>query len=187
MADSRSKKLLLVCHCILNQNSKIEGFAQFPGVFRPAVELILQSNVGIYQLPCPEMTYLGISRWGSVKDQYNSPFFRRHCQNLAERVVDEVEDYTRRGYRILALASVEGSPTCGVNFTVQPAAEPWGGIITSVPADRFVAGRGTFMEVLQKAIKARELAPIPFIGLPEIAELGDLNVALSKLENILSG
>lgn len=175
----------MVCHCVLNQNAKIEGIAGYPGTFRPVVERLLDADVGIYQLPCPEMTFFGISRWSAVKDQYSSPFFRRHAENLAERVVDELVDYTRRGYRALCVIGMNGSPACGVDLTPQPADEPWGGRIPGVPSRRLVADKGTFMEVLNALLCARGLEEVSFIGLPEVPEAGDLESALSRLDTLL--
>lgn len=185
MKDNRSKKIALVCHCVLNQNAKIEGIARYPGTFRPVVERLLVANVGIYQLPCPEMTFFGISRWSAVKDQYSSPFFRRHAQALADGVVEEVQDYERRGYQILCVIGMNGSPACGVDLTPQPAEEPWGGRIPGVPSRRLVADSGTFMEVLRETVEARTGHAIPFLGLPEVEEAGDLGMALTKLDVLL--
>ena len=83
-ADSRGGKVIFVSHCILNQNAKVRGIAVFPGAVRPVVDLLLDHGIGIYQMPCPEMTYLGALRWGQVRDQYDSPMFRRHCRALAK-------------------------------------------------------------------------------------------------------
>ncbi len=185
MRDERSKTIALVCHCVLNQNAKIEGIARYPGTFRPVVEQLLAADVGIYQLPCPEMTYFGISRWSAVKDQYSSPFFKRHAQSLADRIVDELEDYKRRGYRVLCVIGMNGSPACGVDLTPQAAEEPWGGRIPGVPNRRLVSDKGTFMEVLGEVLDARGLGDVPFIGLPEVAEAGDLGSALSRVEALL--
>jgi predicted secreted protein len=187
MNDCRSKKLVLLCHCILNQNSKVEGIARYPGTFRPAVDLILQSDAGIYQLPCPEMAYLGISRWSAVKAQYSSPFFRRHCRTLAERIMDEIEDYVNRGYAVLAVIGMDGSPSCGVDFTQQALGEPWGGRIQAIPTRRYLAGSGTFMDMLRDRIREHGLQGIPFLGLPENEAVGTVEEALQKMKGMLRG
>ncbi len=185
MRDHRSKKLILVCHCILNQNSKIEGIARFPGTLRPLVDLILQSDAGIYQMPCPEMTHLGIHRWSSVKAQYSSPFYRRHCHSLAERVTDEVEDYASREYKTLLVIGMDGSPSCGVDFTQEALGEPWGGRMEGVPSRQYIRGSGTFIEVLREEIGGRGLGQIPMIGIPERDEVGRLEETLPKIDSIL--
>jgi predicted secreted protein len=185
MKDSRSKKLVLVCHCILNQNSKIEGIARFPGTLRPVADLLVQSDVGIYQMPCPEMAHIGIHRWSSVKEQYSSPVFRRLCRTLAERVADELEDYASRDYRTLALIGVDGSPSCGVDFTQRALGEPWGGRMAALPARQYVSGSGTYIEALRGILRERGLAEIPFIGIPEVQEVGRLEETLPKVETML--
>jgi len=185
MLDNRSKKIVLVCHCVLNQNAKIEGIARYPGTFRPVVDRLLASEVGIYQLPCPEMTFFGISRWSAVKDQYSSPFFWRHAQKLAERIADEVVDYERRAYRVLCVLGMNGSPACGVDLTPQPADELWGGRIPGAPSRLLVPDKGTFMEILSGVLAKQNLGVIPFIGLPEVPEAGDLDSELLKIDLLL--
>jgi predicted secreted protein len=185
MQDKRSKKLVLLVHCILNQNSKVEGIARYPGTFRPAVDLLLQTEVGIYQLPCPEMAYLGISRWSSVRDQYSSPFFKRHCRKLSEEVMNEMEDYARRGYRIAALVGMDGSPSCGVEFSQEALGEPWGGRMNKLPERQYIPGTGTFIEEFKKVAAERHLPEIPLIGLPENDQMGTVESALRKIEEIL--
>jgi predicted secreted protein len=184
--DRRSRRLILVCHCVLNQNSKLQGIAEYPDVYRPVVDLILEHQVGIYQLPCPEMSYLGISRWSATKDQYDSPFFRRHCRALAMNVIDEMTDYLRHGYHIVAVLGMDGSPACGVELTPQAANGRWGGRIETVGPRRLVPDSGTFMEILQAEASARDMS-VPFIGLPEVEGARPLDEALAELEVVLSG
>lgn len=184
MKDNRSKRLVLVCHCILNQNSKVEGIARYPGTFLPAAELLIRSEAGVYQLPCPEMTYLGMSRWSAVKAQYSSPFFRRHCQALAESMMDEMEDYTTRGYTVAGLVGMDGSPSCGVDFTQQALGEPWGGRVEKIPARQYVSGKGTFIDILEKEAERRGLS-FPLMGLPENEAMGSIEASLEKMERLL--
>lgn len=187
MKDSRSKRLVLVCHCVLNQNSKVEGIARYPGTFRPAVDVLLRSEAGLYQLPCPEMMHLGITRWSSVRDQYNAPAFRRHCRALVERVMDELEDYARRGYKIVALIGMDGSPSCGVDFTQEASGEPWGGRVQSIPSRQYVKGTAPFIEILRGAAAERGLPEIPCVGLPENEQMGTVEAALFRIEKVLKG
>ena len=154
-ADARSGKLIFVSHCILNQSAKVRGIAVFPGSVRPVVDLLLDHGVAIFQMPCPEMTYLGAMRWGQVRDQYDSPMFRRHCQNLADGVMEQALEYRRSGYQVLGFIMVDGSPVCGLKKTPQPAMEGqiWGGMPRYIPGAAFrmwsrrvlrdTAGRGS--------------------------------------------
>jgi hypothetical protein len=41
--DHRSKRIVLVAHCILNQNAISDGTAHFPGSFRDVVDTLVPS------------------------------------------------------------------------------------------------------------------------------------------------
>jgi predicted secreted protein len=185
--DKRGRKLIFVSHCILNQNAKVRGIAKDPGVLRPVAELLVHSDAGIYQMPCPEMTYLGAMRWGHVKDQYDSPMFRKHCRSMTETVLDQVEDYQRSGYRVLGFLAADGSPVCGLNTTAQPSLEDptWGGMVWYVPRQRFVEDSGVFCQILQEEIGRRGLGTFPFVGVPEVDEAGRMDAALTSIREIL--
>jgi len=168
--DGRGGKIIFLSHCCLNQNAKVRGIAKYPAMIRPLVELLLERDVGIFQMPCPEMTSLGAMRWGQVKDQYNSPMFRRHCRELAGMVLDQAEEYLRGGYRVLGFVMMDGSPVCGLNWTPQPAAGSpmWGGMTRYVPEQTQIPDRGVFCEILQRELEERQLLTgIPFVAFPE--------------------
>jgi len=60
--DNRSKRIILVAHCILNQNSISYGTADFPSQFLEILRIIEENHIGIVQLPCPELMCLGLDR-----------------------------------------------------------------------------------------------------------------------------
>ena len=188
-ADARGGKIIFVSHCILNQNAKVRGIAAFPAAIRPVVDLLLDHDVAIYQMPCPEMAYLGAMRWGQVRDQYDSPMFRRHCQNLADQTLDQAREYLRAGYRVMGFIMVDGSPVCGLQKIPQPAAEGqiWGGMPRYVPAQHFVNGRGVFCEILQAEAARLGLAGIPFVSMPEVSDAGSFEDALGSIRDLLQG
>lgn len=186
--DARSGKIIFLSHCCLNQNAKVRGIATYPGSVRPLVELLLDNNVGMFQMPCPEMTYIGAMRWGHVKDQYNSPMFRRHCRELAEKVVDQMEEYQRSGYQVLGAIMMDGSPVCGLNITPQPA-EPgqiFGGMVWYLPEQKNVADRGVYCEILQQLVRQRPgLENLPFISVPELKEVGSFEEAFQQIRDLV--
>ncbi len=187
--DARSGKVLFLSHCFLNQNSKVRGIATYAGAVRPLVELLLEQEVGMFQMPCPEMSYLGAMRWGQVKDQYNSPMFRRHCRQLAEVVVDQMEEFQRGGYQVLGVIMVDGSPVCGLNATPQPAnpEQMLGGMVWYLPEQKHVAERGIYAEILQQVVRQRAgLENLPFLGIPELAEIGSLDGALQQVRALIA-
>ena len=55
----RSRRILVVCHCLFNANSKVYPLARAQGVYREVVEPYPDQGVGFVQLPCPELTRLG--------------------------------------------------------------------------------------------------------------------------------
>lgn len=180
MQDQRSKALVVVVHCILNQNAKVYGIARYPGVIRPVVELLVKEGFGIIQMPCPETTYLGLRRWQYVKEQYDTPAFREHCSKLVKSIVDQIEDYRENGYKVVAVLGADGSPSCGVNRT--PRNPTWGGLIPDrLPNQKQVSEMGVYMEALAEELKKRQLQ-IPFLGVPEYPEAGDLETALAQIE-----
>ena len=112
--DKRSRKIIIVAHCILNQNSRVQGKAYYAGMINEIVDVLRKYEVGVIQMPCPELTYAGLLRPSQTKEQYDTPAFRRHCRQIASSIADQVEEYVRNGFKVLAVLGVEGSPTCGV-------------------------------------------------------------------------
>ena len=60
--DGRSKKVIFLAHCLLNQNAISDGTAVYPAAFQELVQLLLDHEVGIVQMPCPELCCLGLDR-----------------------------------------------------------------------------------------------------------------------------
>jgi predicted secreted protein len=185
--DKRSGKVIFLSHCCLNQNAKVRGIAEYPGAIPPLVELLLEYGVGIYQMTCPEMAYLGNMRWGMVQEQYNNPMFRRHCQRLAEFVVDQAQNYLQCGYKVLGFVMMDGSPVCGLNRTPKSKnpEELWGGMTRYIPESINAIGRGNYCEVLQEELKQRGLGNIPFVASPESDKIGKLDDALYQIRTLL--
>ena len=52
--DGRSKKVVFVAHCFLNQNSISDGTAIYPAANKDVVDFFLNADIGIVQMPCPE-------------------------------------------------------------------------------------------------------------------------------------
>ena len=60
--DGRSRQVVFIAHCLLNQNAISDGTAVFPAAFSEIIKLLLDAEVGIVQLPCPELSCLGLDR-----------------------------------------------------------------------------------------------------------------------------
>ncbi|KAB3536060.1 DUF523 domain-containing protein [Alkaliphilus pronyensis] len=113
----RNKRIVIVAHCILNVNSKVVGLAQYGGAIRKLVTDYVNEGIGIIQLPCPEITFLGLERWGMTKNQYDTPSYRKHCKKLIEPYVEQIIEYLNNGYIIEEIVGIDGSPSCGVSLT----------------------------------------------------------------------
>lgn len=109
---NRQKKLMLAAHCVLNQNAVVREWERAPGAFTRLVKVLLDENVGILQLPCPEMAFLGEERPPKKKAEYDTPAYRVLCQQLAAPLVRQVIDYYKNGYQIIGVLGIGKSPSC---------------------------------------------------------------------------
>jgi predicted secreted protein len=127
--DQRSKKVIFAAHCILNQNAKIDRCAHYPGAMQEVTQCLLDSGVGIIQLPCPELLLLGLDRQVDtaaqttvesedtrVAQRMAEPPIRAACQKLADQVIYQISEYQKNGFEVLGILGINGSPTCGVEF-----------------------------------------------------------------------
>jgi len=121
--DARSKKVVLVVHCLLNQNARIDTCAYFPGAMGKVAQVLVDSGVGIVQLPCPELMHLGLDRERhggmriGIREALSEPEGRAACREMARQIVYQVQEYQRHGFAVLGLIGNDGSPACGVTVT----------------------------------------------------------------------
>lgn len=108
----RSKKILLVSHCIFNQNVVIEGEARAFGAIPSAVDWIKEKGLGVLQLPCPEFTFLGLQRPSMTYEQYNTEEYREHCRSILQPVISQIQEYVRCGFEITGILGIKSSPSC---------------------------------------------------------------------------
>lgn len=128
--DKRSKKIVLVSHCILNQNSISDGTADFPAQFKEIVKLIEEEDIGIIQLPCPEFLCLGLFRKdmnGSIREllaentRIRTLLEKKNnldkLRLLAKPIVCQLREYIEYGFYIVGIIGINRSPSCGVETT----------------------------------------------------------------------
>ena len=149
--DARSKTVVFVAHCILNQNSISDGTADYPGVIREILELLCASDVGIVQLPCPELICLGLDRgyvYGRaspvveentrIRGMMGSDYATGKLKRLVNDVVLQISEYLKHGFKITGIVGINRSPSCGVETTSNDDVE--------------VEGEGVFIEALRKEL-----------------------------------
>lgn len=167
---SGKNKVILLSHCILNKHSKVKTWDKEGKVTEPNtmdfVEFLMENNIGIIQLPCPELTGYGLKRWGQVKEQYDHPHYRKMCRQLFEPILDQILEYQSNGFEVISLMGIYGSPTCGIYRT---CSGDWGGEIGSNPDIKGTIGTissiddsGILMEEISKMFKDNNL-DIPMI------------------------
>ncbi|WP_297871399.1 CD3072 family TudS-related putative desulfidase [uncultured Oscillibacter sp.] len=161
--DGRSKKIVFIAHCFLNQNSISDGTAVCPAVCRELVECLMNADIGMVQMPCPELCCLGLDRGnaegagspvvventrirGALKQEKAS----QTLTLLAEGVVRQILEYRRFGFEILGIIGANRSPSCGVDTTSDHNEE--------------VEGMGLFMEELSRLLSENRIS-VPMIGL----------------------
>jgi predicted secreted protein len=110
----RKKKIIIVSHCILNQNSVVHPLARAKGAYTAIVKRILDNEIGLIQLPCPELLHLGEDRPPTTREEYDTPEFRSLCKTLLHNPMMQIKEYQHHGYEILGILGINESPTCSL-------------------------------------------------------------------------
>ncbi len=138
----RRKKIIILSHCILNQNSVVHPLARAKGAYTAIVQKILNEEIGMIQLPCPELLHLGEDRPPTTKKDYDTPEFRQLCNTLLQNPMLQIKEYQRNGYEILGILGINESPTCSL-----------------------LKERGILMEEFEAALTDAEII-LPVLGVP---------------------
>lgn len=161
----RTWSVVIVSHCLLNTNSRAYGLvvSELSNLqLSLLMSHLLRKGYGIFQLPCPEASFIGFRREPLTKTEYEELGLRIHAEKLASEVLGYVNLMIDSGIKIVALIGVAGSPSCG--------------IYTTHIRSRSVRelGKGIFMEELLK-------------GLPENVKLleWDFRTPVKSLLNII--
>lgn len=109
----RNKKLIIVSHCILNQNSVVKPLARAKGPF-PIAKIFLDRGIGVLQLPCPEFKFLGPERIPMNKEEYDTKQYRELCKSLFIPILEDIKKYLSFGYDIKGIIGINESPTCSI-------------------------------------------------------------------------
>ena len=135
LKDERSKRVIFVAHCILNENTRYLGGAFRKGCIDEIVDEIQNQGIGMVQMKCPEQKAWGgvlkESMWKPVGSKNTFlykltkvffPLFvwntKRAYRQIAKEVIEEIRDYRESGFEVVGIIGVAGSPSCGVNTTL---------------------------------------------------------------------
>jgi len=161
--DKRSKYIVFVAHCILNQNSISDGTAIYPGSITEIMELLCSYNVGVVQMPCPELMCLGLD-WGNlsehnlpvaeentrIRTKMSQKFMASRIQQLVHYIDFQIKEYHKYGFEILGIVGINRSPSCGVDTTSKNNQE--------------TEGEGIFIEALRNELKT-DMIHIEVVGI----------------------
>lgn len=135
LKDERSKKVIFVAHCIINENVRFLGTAYRKSSIDEIIEQLLENEFGIIQMPCPEQVISG----GSFKRQSLKMFgtegsymyklgkrlmplfngqIRRACGKIAGGVVREIKVWQDSGFEVVGIIGFDGCPFGGVNHSM---------------------------------------------------------------------
>lgn len=161
----RSKKVIFVSHCLLNQNARPLGEEKFAGAVKDLLELFAESGVGIIQLPCPQLEFNeGLNRRSKTKESFDTNGFRTKCKKMSSNVIEQVENYLRKNYSVIGILGVELSSICGVHQIRN--------------GRRSVPGKGILIEEIEKEMQSKNFQ-VPIIGV-------NLNNIFSSIERVQS-
>jgi predicted secreted protein len=119
-SDVRSRRFVAVIDCLLNQNVRDAGAARFSAMNFELLRLCHEHQVGILQMPCPEIAVLGFRRarqpGQTIRNALDNEAGRRRCAEIATEVVDRIEALRAEGCVLLAvLGGNPQSPGCAVH------------------------------------------------------------------------
>jgi predicted secreted protein len=161
--DIRSKKIILAAHCILNQNSISDNTADHAATIPEIINLLQEHEIGIIQLPCPELFCLGLDRGDKLGGERaviveNSRIRKVMSEKksvlklntIVSQTVYQIEEYLKHGFVIFGIIGINRSPSCGVETTSLNNEE--------------VQGEGVFMESIRKELEKRNIS-VKMIGI----------------------
>jgi predicted secreted protein len=144
------------------------------------VKFLLQSGIGIIQMPCPEMLCLGLDRGNirggeqpviaentRIRRLLDKPSSVRTITILVHQLVFQIEEYIQNGFTVLGIVGINRSPSCGVNTTSMNNKE--------------VEDEDVFINVLRGELEKRNIH-IRMIGIKSL----EMKKALISIRKLLS-
>jgi predicted secreted protein len=120
------------------------------------MQLFHESDVGIVQMPCPELLCLGLDR--GTRDGTRAPLLEENTRirtmmsqrpaqetirHLVQHLIVQLREYRKYGFQIRGIVGVNRSPSCGVETTTNNNQE--------------VEGPGVFIDALRHELTKHNL------------------------------
>jgi len=161
----RSKKVIFVSHCLLNQNARPIRGEKYPGSVKDLLEIFAEAGIGIVQLPCPQLEFNGgLDRKLKSKNAYDTKGYRNFCHKVSSKLIKQVENYIKEDYKVIGILGVEFSSTCGVHQVKD--------------GRRNVPGKGILIEELEAEMEKKNFQ-VPVVGV-------NLNNIFNSIERVRS-
>jgi len=156
-SDSRNNRFVMVIDCILNQNSRDLGAATYPSMNKGVVGLCMEYDVGLFQMPCPEMAFMGFKRkrnqGQSIREALDTEEGRDCCRKLSVDLANRIEDHMNNNNKIVAvLGGNPESPGCAIHM------------ISSGKNNSMADSSGIFMKEFHQELCHRNI-DVPFRGM----------------------
>ncbi len=166
--DNRSTKFVFIPFCLMAQAYQAKGIVKYEwkSSIRPFMDLLLDNDINLIQMPCAEAEFKNsLIREAKGISQYDTEEFNKHCEELANKVSNQIRNIISSNYEVIAILGIEQSPSCCVNY-----------IFTNRGMEK---RRGLFMQKLYENIKDLN---IPVIGINRKY----INKSLNELKEIIN-
>lgn len=169
--DIRSKKFIFIPFCLICQAFEAKGLIKkYPAIIKPILEKLIENDINLIQLPCPESQFGGyknsLSRVPKSIKKYDNPKFRSFCHKLSLDTIDMIKAIIYNNYKIIAILGIEYSPACSINYQYTEKGT--------------IHKQGIFIEELKEGLN-NEKIEIPFIGINRRG----IKKSLHRLEELL--
>ena len=103
MTDVRSKKVVFVAYCLLDQNARAKGIAKYSGPVYEVLETLIKKEVGIVQMPCPELLHEGFDRLPYPRNWYDTKELGGFVDGVRSRLQNRLGDTLNTSIRLWVL------------------------------------------------------------------------------------
>ncbi|MDD4874769.1 MAG: hypothetical protein PHE15_07370 [Dehalococcoidales bacterium] len=168
--DIRSNRFIFVPFCMLAQAIRAVGIVKhFPAVVNPIIDVLMDQNINIIQMPCPELFFDTFNRTPCRKAKYDTPENRRVYREASRDVLKQIINLRKAGHKVDAILGIEYSPSCAISR------------LTGTSQMNDIKESGIFIEEIKRLLNENKLL-IPFVGI----EIYHIDRSIDRLKSFLS-